>query len=248
MDLGQLDKGRELLHRCLQLAPGHSHACVALALGYQRAGDLSRAKEYTMQAQVAGIPWPSRTWASSSARKATACGLSTICAALWRSIPRSADRIRPRLRPLTGDIEPAQKHFQKVLEMEAPEELRGLARKGLSKIAARELKASGPRMDVVFYLLDAVRLFRGMSLQEIQEITFEIVMLGKDGLDINNPQETHFLRALPGWGFSALQLICICMPLQKRIEPGRLREPQFSFARRHGKRGSFWNCLINLFE
>ena len=46
VDLGQLDKGRELLHRCLLLAPGHSHACVALALGYQRAGDLPRAKEY----------------------------------------------------------------------------------------------------------------------------------------------------------------------------------------------------------
>ena len=30
-----------------------------------------------------------------------------------------------------GDIEPTQKHFQKVLEMEAPEELRGLARNGL---------------------------------------------------------------------------------------------------------------------
>ncbi len=60
----------------------------------------------------------------------------------------------------------AQKHFQALLEMEAPEELRGLARDGLRKIAARELKARGPRMDAVFYLLDAMRLFRGKSLQE----------------------------------------------------------------------------------
>ena len=65
-----------------------------------------------------------------------------------------------------GDMEPAQKHFQKVLEMEAPEDLRSLARDGLSKIAARELKARGPRIDTVFYLLDALRLFRGKSLQE----------------------------------------------------------------------------------
>jgi tetratricopeptide (TPR) repeat protein len=92
-----------------------------------------------------------------------------------------------------GDMEPAQKHFQKMLAMEAPEELRGLARKGLSKIAARELKARGPRMDAVFYLLDAMRLFRGRSLQEIQEITFEIGMLGKYGLDINDPQESHVI-------------------------------------------------------
>jgi Flp pilus assembly protein TadD len=47
------DLRQDLLHRCLQLAPGHSHACVALALGYQRAGDLERAKEYTMQALAA---------------------------------------------------------------------------------------------------------------------------------------------------------------------------------------------------
>jgi len=64
-------------------------------------------------------------------------------------------------------------------------------------------------MDAVFYLLDALRLFRGKSLQEIQEITFEIGMLGKYGLDINDPQETHVLRALSGRVFSALQLICI---------------------------------------
>jgi hypothetical protein len=48
-------------------------------------------------------------------------------------------------------MEPAQKHFQAVLEMEAPEELRDLARKGLSEIAVRGLKARGPRMNAVFY-------------------------------------------------------------------------------------------------
>ena len=33
--------------------PGHSHACVSLARGYQRAGDLLRAREYTMKALAA---------------------------------------------------------------------------------------------------------------------------------------------------------------------------------------------------
>ena len=48
----------------------------------------------------------------------------------------------------------------------------------------------------------------GKSLREIQEITFEIGMLGQYRLDINNPQEMHVLRTLQGRGFSALQLIC----------------------------------------
>ena len=42
-----------------------------------------------------------------------------------------------------GDIEQAQKHFQAVLEMEAPEDLRGLARNGLREIAVRGLKSRG---------------------------------------------------------------------------------------------------------
>ena len=118
-----------------------------------------------------------------------------------------------------GDIEQAQKHFKMVLEMEAPEDLRSLARNGLREIAVRGLKARGPRMDAVFFLLDAM-LFRGKSLEDIRDISFEIGMLGRHGLDINDPQETHVLRALPGRTFSALQLICIMYAGFKRIEPG----------------------------
>jgi hypothetical protein len=110
VDLGQLNQGIDLLHRCLQLAPPHSHACVALALGYQRASDLPQAKKSTI----------------------------------------------PRLLP--------QKHFQAVLDMPAPKELRGLARDGLSKIA-RELKARGLRMDGSLLSGWAMRLFRGNPLE-----------------------------------------------------------------------------------
>jgi hypothetical protein len=121
---------------------------------------------------------------------------------------------------LTGDIEPGQKRFQKVLEMEAPEDLRGLARNGLREMAARELKARGPRLDAVFYLLDALRLFCGKSLEEIREIAFKIGILGKYGRDESDPQEMHVLRALPGRAFSALELVCIMYAGFKRIEPG----------------------------
>jgi hypothetical protein len=65
-----------------------------------------------------------------------------------------------------------------------------------------------------------MRLFRGKSLPEIQEISFEIGMLGKYGLDINDPQETHVLRALSGRIFSALELLCIMYAGFKLFEPG----------------------------
>jgi len=75
-------------------------------------------------------------------------------------------------------------------------------------------------MDAVFYLLDALRLFRGKSLEEIREISFEIGMLGQYGLDINDPKETHVLRRCRGGVISALQLVCIMYAGFRRIESG----------------------------
>ena len=119
-----------------------------------------------------------------------------------------------------GDIELAQKLFKAELEMEVPEELRSLAGNGLREIAAREIKACGPRMDAVFYLLDAMRLFAGKTLDEVREVAFEIGLQGQYGLDINDPKETHVLRSLPGRTFSALELLCIIYAGSKESKKG----------------------------
>ena len=192
---------------------------MALALGYQRAGDLPRAKEYTTQALAAD---PRNPVALKNLGAILGKEEGSMRALYYLRRSNECDPLAPQTvyGLAFAYMEPAQKHFQAVLEMEAPEELRGLARDGLRKIAARELKARGPCMDAVFYLLDAMRLFRGKSLPEVQEITFEIGILGKYWLDINDPQETHVLRALPGRTFSALQLLCIMYAGFKRIEPG----------------------------
>ena len=71
-----------------------------------------------------------------------------------------------------GDIELAQKLFKAELEMEVPEELRSLAGNGLREIAAREIKACGPRMDAVFYLLDAMRLFFIYHFLELLKVIY----------------------------------------------------------------------------
>jgi hypothetical protein len=137
-------------------------------------------------------------WTESSARKATTLRLYY----LRRSFEIDPQGPQTVYGPAFTYIEAGRdgagpEAFQRCRRMEAPEDLRGLARNGLPEIAAMELKAKGPRMDAVFYLLDAMRLFRGLSLQETKELTFEIGMLGKYWLDINDLQETHVLRALP---------------------------------------------------
>ena len=61
----------------------------ALALGYQRAATSRgpRSKPSRLLPLIPRTPWPSRIWALSSARRMTACGLSTICASPSRSYP-----------------------------------------------------------------------------------------------------------------------------------------------------------------
>jgi hypothetical protein len=74
-------------------------------------------------------------------------------------------------------------------------------------------------MDVVFHLLDSMRLFRWKSLEEIPEISFEIGCWGGTG-GTSTIKSSHVLRALPGRVFSALGLVCIMYAGFKRIEPG----------------------------
>ena len=135
--------------RLVAFAPGHSHACVALALGYQRAGDLPRAREYTMQALATDPRNP-----VALKNLGAILGKEGDCLRALYYLRRSYEIDPQDPQTVYGlafaymeleDMKPAQKHFQAVLEMEAPEELRGLAR--------------GPRIDAVFYLLDAMPPF-----------------------------------------------------------------------------------------
>ncbi len=47
VDLGQLDRGIAA-ERCLQIAPQHSNACIALGIAYQKKGDLAQSKAFTV--------------------------------------------------------------------------------------------------------------------------------------------------------------------------------------------------------
>lgn len=73
-------------------------------------------------------------------------------------------------------------------------------------MAARELKAWGPRKDGGLLSGWGLRLFRRKSLEEVQEIAFEIRMLGQHGAGLSTTPKRHVLRALPRSVFSALDI------------------------------------------
>ena len=71
MDLGQLDQGLELLHCCLQLVPEHStpawswHSATSGRVTFCK----RRSTPCGLWPPISGTPWPSRTWAPSSAKE-----------------------------------------------------------------------------------------------------------------------------------------------------------------------------------
>ncbi len=73
-------------------------------------------------------------------------------------------------------------------------------------------------MDAVFYCLGGMKKFREMGAAKMQAIVYEISLLGRGGLDINDPAQKYTLKSLPGQ-FSGLHLVSLMYTGLKQIDP-----------------------------
>ena len=71
----------------------------------------------------------------------------------------------------------------------------------------------------MWFLLDALKRYAPMDVEQVQAITFEIGILGQGGLDYASPEKKYQLRTIPGEDFSGLQLMCLMHAGFKRIAP-----------------------------
>ena len=95
------------------------------------------------------------------------------------------------------------------------------ARKLGSLIAYQTLRNSSagePIPSVVQYCLDALKKFRDLGSEKSRTVIFEVVMLGRDGLDLSDPEEKYSLRSLSG-KFSGLALTALMYTGLKMIDP-----------------------------
>jgi len=72
---------------------------------------------------------------------------------------------------------------------------------------------------VVMHLMGALQRFEDMEESEILQVTAEIALLGRFGLDYASPDAQYKLRSLPGEQFSGLQLMCLMYAGKKRTHP-----------------------------
>ena len=89
---------------------------------------------------------------------------------------------------------------KKAIDIAPFTELAEHCRKERTKLAQAGMRERGGelRMDVVMYILSALQLFEKAGKQKTGTITFEIAMLGRGGLDINDPAQKYVLKSLPG--------------------------------------------------
>ena len=76
----------------------------------------------------------------------------------------------------------------------------------------------GFRLDVMMFIAGALKTFKKLGPKKRQEIAVEIAMLGRSGLDINDPTAKYKLKTLPG-KFTGLHLLAIMYTAFRQIDP-----------------------------
>jgi hypothetical protein len=104
------------------------------------------------------------------------------------------------------------------------------AEKSRSAFAHKQLKSrsvGGFRPDVMMYILDALKTFKKVGPEKRRQIALEIAVLGRSGLDINDPDSKYKLKTLPGT-YSGLNLLAIMYSAFHQIDPNMETGADFS--------------------
>ena len=224
-DVGKLAEAEQYLQRAVELAPDMINARVALGVALQRQGQTARAIEVL---RAAAARDPENLWAQ---RNLGACLLSVGQFPEAETCLRTATRIDPRDqqswfglaqamerldRPAEADVA-----YRKTIDVDEYSPIAEAARKALGTMAQAGFRDRLPgrdRPDAVMYCLGAIERFEALPLSEVQRITFEIAVLGRSGLDVNDSAQKYRLKSLPGT-FSALHLVCLMYVGFKRFAP-----------------------------
>jgi tetratricopeptide (TPR) repeat protein len=227
-ELGQYDEAIIRLKRAVQLDPGHAHAWVGIGNAYHR----MRKPEQALEAFEKAVQADPNDGYTRRNLGGVLIGFKRIDEAVAH-LRRALDLLPDDPQAIFG----LATALEQLGTREAEEEADGLylrfieehpkspmveqAEKARTAFAHRRLKSSsvgGFRPDVMMYISGALQTFKKMGPQKRQAIALEIAMLGRSGLDINDPDDKYTLRALPG-KFSGLHLLAIMYTAFRQIDP-----------------------------
>ena len=214
-DLGEFVGAEKYLRLAVGYAPADVDALVALGVALARQKRPQQAIEVLRQAIALD---DKNVWAN---RNLGACLLQAGDAADAEKHLQKAVDLAPgdqqsvfglaQTLEANGKLPEADRLYLKTIELDSRSPVAEVARKArtsLAQLAFRQRAATSVRPDAVMYLLGAIKLFENMEVAEVQKITFEIALLGQNGLDTNDSEAKYRLKSLPG-EFSGLHLLSI---------------------------------------
>ena len=210
-DLNQLDDAIKMLNHLIELQADNARAWNALGVAYSRINDMISA-EKSLQISLTIDPkdgYACRNLGAIIAKRSKEEAIPFFKRAADLLPEDQASQYGYGLALLeTGDSNSADTILKKAVELNPMTPIAEMARSKRSQIAHETMRSKvggGLRMDVVMYCLSALERFRDQP-ELLQPVTFEIAMLGRQGLDMNNPEKRYTLKSLPG-DFSGLQLV-----------------------------------------
>jgi len=216
-ELGQIAESVEPLEHCTRLAPDYTNAWVGLGVAYTRLGrntEAMRALKKAVELQPQN-PFAQRNLGallSKEGKHDNALPHFRQAVAQAPNDPAAAFGLGQCLQGLGGEHrKEADQVYSDLIKRFPDSPGAEMARQALTELAQASFRGNvdgGVRMDAVFYMMDALDRFAGMSKADVGQVTMEIALLGKQGLRINDPDSRFTLRSLPG-EFSALNLLCL---------------------------------------
>ena len=226
-ELGQVAECVEPLERCVRLDPSHTNAWVGLGVAQARLGDDGKARDALEKAVdlAPDNPFARRNLGAvlmKEGRFDAALGHLRVAVERAPDDPAALFGLAQCLESLGGDDKAEADRLCKDITKRFPRhpiaEMARAARTRLAQGRMRESAGGGVRMDAVFYMQDALERFAAMSPAQVGQVTMEIALLGRQGLEVNNPDKRYRLQNLEG-DFSGLQLVSMMHVGVRQFDP-----------------------------
>lgn len=227
-ELKQYDEAIIRLKRAVQLDPGHAHAWVGIGNAYHRMGKPEQAlKAFEKAVEVNPNDGYTRRNLGGMLlgfkRSEEAIAHLRKALDLMPDDPQTIFGLAAALEELETDAadEEADSLYQRIIQEHPTSPMVEQAERARTAFGNTRLKANsvgGFRPDVMMYIAGALQTFRKLGPAKRQAIALEIALLGRTGLDVNDPTDKYRLKSLPG-KFTGLHLLAIMFTAFRQIDP-----------------------------
>ena len=133
-----------------------------------------------------------------------------------------------------GELVDAKKYFERVLSLDGPEYMHGMARDYLAKYEADSKRSGEAEFNQVAYeyIVDALERLEVMDSESKRAAVIELVLLAAQGIAVNDLETKRRLRSLEG-EFNGLYLACFMYAAVQEVAPGQ--DMGINFSREYAK-------------